>query len=168
MFRLPQIQLSFVGRRMLAHYVPRLILVIAQILTPQVSAKVDFRRDIQPIFREYCLGCHGPSQQMGGLRLDRRRDAMRGGTVADIGPGNSAASRLYLRLIGNQYGPQMPLTGALNSEQINFIKAWIDQGAEWPDDVSGETATRYRCFRSLLQAHRRIADQTSCEMRGNR
>ena len=31
-----------------------------------------------------------------------------------------------------QYGPQMPFTGALNSEQINFIKAWIDQGAEWP------------------------------------
>src|SRR5207253_8617150 len=123
------------------YYVPGLILIIAQTLTAQVSPKVNFRRDVQPIFREYCLSCHGPSQQLGGLRQDRRRDAMRGGTVADIGPGNSAASRLYLRLIGNQYGPQMPLTGALNSAQINFIKAWIDQGAEWPDDVSGEMAT---------------------------
>src|SRR5207253_1180947 len=120
------------------YYVPGLILIIAQTLTAQVSPKVNFRRDVQPIVREYCLSCHGPSQQMGGLRLDRRRDAMRGGTVADIGPGNSAASRLYLRLIGNQYGAQMPLTGALNPEQINLIKNWIDQGAEWPDDIAGD------------------------------
>jgi len=118
-----------------------LILILAEALSAQDSAKVDFRRDVQPIFREHCIGCHGPSQQMGGLRLDRRRDAMRGGTVADIGPRNSAASRLYLRLIGNEYGAQMPLTGALNPEQIGIIKAWIDEGAEWPDDVSGDTAS---------------------------
>jgi ankyrin repeat protein len=125
---------------MLGRYVPGLILILAETLSAQVSPKVDFRRDVQPVFREHCIGCHGPSQQMGGLRLDRRRDAMRGGTVPDIGAGNSAGSRLYLRLIGNQYGVQMPLTGALNSEQISLIKAWIDQGAEWPDDASGDPA----------------------------
>jgi ankyrin repeat protein len=76
---------------------------------------------------------------MNNFRLDRRRDAMKGGTMAVIGPGNSAGSRLYLRLLGTQYGKQMPLTGALNPEQIDIIKTWIDQGAEWPDDVSGET-----------------------------
>src|SRR5262245_1028263 len=101
-------------------------------------APVDFRRDVQPIFQEHCISCHGPSQQMNGFRLDRRRDAMKGGTIAVIAPGNSAASRLYLRLIGNRYGAQMPLTGALAPEQIAVIKAWIDEGAEWPDDISGE------------------------------
>jgi ankyrin repeat protein len=75
---------------------------------------------------------------MHGFRLDRRRDAMRGGTLIVITPGNSASSRLYLKLIGNKYGPQMPLTGALDQEQISLIKAWIDQGAEWPDDLSGD------------------------------
>src|SRR5262249_3941184 len=35
-------------------------------------------------------------------------------------------------------GPQMPPTGALKPEQIAIIKSWIDQGAEWPDAVSGE------------------------------
>ena len=29
--------------------------------------------------RQQCYGCHGPTQQMNGFRLDRRRDAMRGG-----------------------------------------------------------------------------------------
>src|SRR4029077_15937922 len=84
----------------------------------QPSAKVDFRRDVQPIFKTYCVPCHGPTQQMNGLRLDRRRDAMKGGTTAVIGVGNSAGSRVYLKLIGNNFGPQMPPTGALSPEQI--------------------------------------------------
>jgi hypothetical protein len=42
----------------------------------QTPAKVDFEREIQPLFREHCVECHGPSQQMRGLRLDRRRDAL--------------------------------------------------------------------------------------------
>ena len=112
--------------------------LFAGTLIAQSPAKVDFRRDVQPIFQAYCISCHGPSQQMNGLRLDRRRDAMRGGTITVIAPGNSAASRLYLRLIGNRYGTQMPLTGSLTADQINTIKTWIDQGADWPDDLSGD------------------------------
>ncbi|HSB11321.1 MAG TPA: ankyrin repeat domain-containing protein, partial [Blastocatellia bacterium] len=103
------------------------------------SGKVDFRRDVQPLLKQYCIECHGPSKQMHGFRLDRRRDAMRGGTIVMITRGNSAGSRLYQKLIGNQYGPQMPLTGPLSPQQIDVIKTWIDQGAEWPDDLSGDT-----------------------------
>src|ERR1700693_823809 len=114
------------------------ILALGPAAYAEVPARIDFARDVQPIFKTYCIGCHGPSQQMNGLRLDRRRDAMRGGTVPVIGPENAVASRLYLRLIGSQYGLQMPPTGALSAEQIQIIKAWIDQGAQWPDQVSGE------------------------------
>jgi ankyrin repeat protein len=106
----------------------------------QTPAKVDFVRDVQPLFQQYCLGCHGPSLQMNGFRLDRRSDAMRGGTIPVIGPGNSAGSRMYLRLTGSQYGQQMPPTGALKPEQVAIVKAWIDQGAVWPDEVAGDAA----------------------------
>src|SRR4051812_47300984 len=75
---------------------------------------------------------------MHGFRLDRRCDAMRGGTITVITPGSGEGSRLYQKLIGNKYGPQMPPTGPLSQEQIDTIKAWIDQGAEWPDDLSGD------------------------------
>ncbi|MGH9604735.1 MAG: ankyrin repeat domain-containing protein, partial [Terracidiphilus sp.] len=108
------------------------------LLDAQTTAKIDFGRDVQPILRAKCYGCHGPSQQMGGFRLDRRNDALRGGTIAVIAPGNSAGSRLYRRLIGNEYGPKMPLTGSLTPAQIEIIKEWIDQGAAWPDKYSGE------------------------------
>ena len=120
-------------------------LVLAFFLTPSRPAaqapppKVDFVRDIQPLLRQSCIGCHGPSQQMNGLRLDRRRDAMRGGTFPVIGPGNGEASQLYLRVSGTRPGvPQMPPTGALKPDQIALIKAWIDQGAEWPDAVAND------------------------------
>jgi len=112
----------------------------AQALEPALS--MDFIRDVQPILRQHCYGCHGPTQQMNGFRLDRRREAMRGGTIAVIGPGNSDGSRLYQRLVGNQYGPQMPPTGALRPEQTRIIKDWIDQGAVWPDEASGEVPAK--------------------------
>jgi ankyrin repeat protein len=104
----------------------------------QEPRKIDFARDVQPIFKSKCIGCHGPVQQKNGFRLDRRSDAMRGGTIADIGPGNSAGSRLYLRLSGGEYGLQMPPTGPLSAAELNVIKDWIDQGAQWPDALSGE------------------------------
>jgi hypothetical protein len=106
--------------------------------TGQPSGKIDFQRDVQPIFTKHCVGCHGPELQMNGLRLDRRADALRGGTQTDIGPGNADGSRLYHRLIGTNFGPQMPPGRPLADADIEVIKRWIDEGAEWPDEFSGE------------------------------
>ena len=107
----------------------------------QAPAAVDFGRDVQPILRENCVGCHGPTQQMRGLRLDRRKDALPnrvGANGVTILPGNGAASRLYLRVSGSQAGLQMPPGEPLAADQIDIIKRWIDQGAEWPDQLAGE------------------------------
>ena len=76
---------------------------------------------------------------MAGLRLDRRRDALRGSTSGNvIGPGNGDASRLFLRVSSSARGPQMPPTGALEPQQIALLKQWIDEGAEWPDAAAGD------------------------------
>jgi ankyrin repeat protein len=110
-------------------------------IAAQAPAKVDFARDIQPLFKEHCVSCHGPAQQMNGFRLDQRRFSMTnrvGANGARIVPGKSAASRLYQRISGSAAGVQMPPTGALSDQQIAIVKAWIDQGAEWPDELSGE------------------------------
>ena len=104
----------------------------------EAPAKVDFVRDVQPLFKAHCTGCHGPKQQKNGFRLDRRRDAFRGGVANQIAPGNSEASHLYFRLVGSHGHLQMPPDGPLSPEQIKLVKAWIDQGAVWPDEASGE------------------------------
>jgi hypothetical protein len=100
--------------------------------------KIDFAGDVLPLLRTHCFDCHGPTKQKGGFRLDRRSDAMRGGTIAVIGPGNSAGSRLYHKLISDKFGPQMPPDGPLAAREIEIIKQWIDQGATWPDDLAGD------------------------------
>ncbi len=113
----------------------------AAVVIGQAPANVDFRNDVQPILRARCYSCHGPEQQMNRLRLDRRADAMRGGSQSDIGPGNADGSRLYHRLIGTKFGTRMPPGAPLAANQVAIIKAWIDQGAEWPDELSGEVPT---------------------------
>ena len=102
----------------------------------QPAARVDFGRDVQPVLRERCYGCHGPEQQMNGFRLDRRADALRGGSQTVIGPGNAEGTLLYRRLVDPRAG-QMPPTGPLPASEIATIKAWIDEGVEWPDDLAG-------------------------------
>src|SRR4051794_6802395 len=120
------------------------ILSVGCLIAEQAPAEADFGRDIQPLLREHCVECHGPSQQMRGLRLDRRRDALPnrvGANGARIVPGDSAKSILFRRVTGTQPGQQMPPAGALPEPKIKLIQAWIDQGAVWPDELSGDRSS---------------------------
>src|SRR5262249_11480086 len=105
------------------------------------SARVDFYRDIEPIFKEKCESCHGPAQQLSGLRLDDRKAALAGGNSGVvIKPGNSADSRLIQLVAGLSEKLRMPLNGEpLRTEQIALLRGWIDQGVPWPER-SGSTA----------------------------
>src|SRR5262245_58060959 len=126
----------------------------------QTTDRIDFARDIQPLLRANCYSCHSATLASGNFRLDRRRDSMPnrvGANGARIVPGNSATSRLYQRISGNQSGLQMPPTGALRPEEITTIKTWIEQGTDWPDALAGETPSPPRdpVATALLDAQRR-------------
>src|SRR5690242_13056748 len=100
----------------------------------QVPDKIDFSRDVQPIFRQNCVTCHGPSQQMNGLRVDRKSSVFSGRRVVSRSLENSF---LYRRLVGSsEFGSQMPPTGPLKPEQVEVVKRWVEQGAEWPDALA--------------------------------
>jgi ankyrin repeat protein len=109
----------------------------AQVPAKVDFAKVDFAKDVLPLFRQNCVGCHGPSVQQAGLRLDRKSSAMKPFSRR-VSAGSSQNSVLYHRISGTEYGPQMPPTGALRPDQIALVKAWIDQGADWPDSLANE------------------------------
>jgi mono/diheme cytochrome c family protein len=102
--------------------------------------KVDFATEVFPIFEKSCGNCHGPKMRMSGLRLDAKSTAFAGGQSGkDIIPGKSGESPLYLRVAGLGGLVQMPMGGKpLDPAQIATIKAWIDQGAEWPDSVGSQ------------------------------
>ncbi|MBI2929702.1 MAG: PSD1 domain-containing protein [Verrucomicrobia bacterium] len=99
-------------------------------------AKVDFARDIQPIFIKRCYECHGPDQQKNKLRLDVKADAFRGGKsgLPAIVPGKSSESEILKRVTSDDPDEVMPSKGErLTPEQIAALRAWMDQGAEWPE-----------------------------------
>lgn len=106
-------------------------------VSAQIATKVDFRRDIQPLLQTHCIECHGPDEQAGGFRFDKRGSVRK--VSGRLQPGSSATSRVYLRLVNDDFGARMPRDGEqLSAEQLALIKAWIDQGADWPDDVAGD------------------------------
>ncbi len=71
------------------------------------------------------------------MRLDRKSSAMKIRTRRVV-PGNSENSMVYQRLVGEDFGSQMPPKGALAADQIATVKTWIEQGAEWPDSLANE------------------------------
>lgn len=111
---------------------------LAQELPPAATEAVDFATQVRPIFEQRCVGCHGPNQQFNGLRLDRKADALKGGASGPaISPGDSANSRLIHLVAGYQVKVVMPPTGdPLTAKQVGLLRAWIDQGAKWPDDAA--------------------------------
>ena len=106
-------------------------------LPPAATVRVDFARDIRPLLAEHCVKCHGTEKQKSDLRLDVKAHAMRGGDSGKvIEPGMSAESRLIRLVAGIEEDTVMPPKGArLTAAQIGLLRAWIDQGAEWPADA---------------------------------
>ncbi len=103
----------------------------------QQSDRVDFTRDVEPIFAKKCYSCHGPDEQEGQLRLDAKSVFFKGGVSGKlIEDGKGKESLLYKFIAGIGDVERMPLDGdPLSDEEIATIVRWIDQGAAWPDGV---------------------------------
>jgi hypothetical protein len=68
---------------------------------------------------------------MAGLRLDSKKSALAKVIVA----GKAGASELYRRVAGIGDQARMPMgKEQLRPDQIALIKAWIDEGAQWPEE----------------------------------
>jgi Protein of unknown function (DUF1553)/Protein of unknown function (DUF1549)/Planctomycete cytochrome C/Concanavalin A-like lectin/glucanases superfamily len=108
------------------------------------NAQVDFARDIVPIFETHCYECHGPEKQKSGYRLDVREIALKGGDngVAAILPNHSLKSPLFRFVSGEDEESLMPPKDSgkprLNSDELAKVQEWLDQGAIWPDSLSGQ------------------------------
>lgn len=90
---------------------------------------LSYYKDILPIFRAACIGCHGDKNPSGGLTLSSYASLMKGGKGgAALIPGNSRDSRLVRYLLGTLQ-PQMPIGGSLKPAEIERIRRWIDAGA---------------------------------------
>lgn len=124
--------------------------ILAMGLTPPLNADdpVRFGRDVLPVFSANCFACHGPdaSVRQANLRLDLETDAKAkhdGGFP--IVPGNLEESTLIQRITSTDPDRVMPPPDShktLKPEQVEALKRWIAQGAEWGRHWSFEPIER--------------------------
>jgi mono/diheme cytochrome c family protein len=130
----------------------------AKLLPPAHEGPVDFVRDIQPIFRQHCYDCHSADHEDGGVNLGIRDRALQGGHDGPIFEvGSSVNSRLiHLVAAVDSKSIMPPETGGLSKQEIGLLRAWIDQGAQWPDgtdvaDPREEKARTHWAFKRLQE-----------------
>ena len=103
----------------------------------QVEGQVDFNRDILPVFAKNCIKCHGADDKAADLGLDSAialSEANADGKI--IVPDNPEESELFRRIsLPADNGDIMPPAdeGKLTQEQIELIRQWIKEGANFGD-----------------------------------
>ncbi len=97
------------------------------------SSNISYSKYVDPLFQQRCAlgGCHAGSSAQAGLDLlAPSYDNLMNFQPKLVNPGASANSLLVQRITG-QIAPQMPyLSQPLNTNQIDGIKKWIDEGAK--------------------------------------
>ena len=100
---------------------------------------MDYNWDVRPILSDNCFRCHGPDEKsrQAGLRLDTAEGAYaalrRPGTFAIV-PGKPAESQMIFRITHANAAVRMPpqiTNKVLSPQQIEILRAWIAQGAEY-------------------------------------
>jgi hypothetical protein len=111
---------------------------------PRNVQKVDFARQVKPLLERSCVACHSGETPRGLFRIDSRDAILKGGASgkAAIVPGHSEQSPLVDHVSGKVPDSEMPPRAvrdrfpALTTDEVALLRAWLDQGAEWPKDVS--------------------------------
>jgi hypothetical protein len=120
---------------------------------PSRSEKDEFfEKKVRPILAERCWGCHSAEagESKGALRLDHGTLIGQGG---DSGPavvaGNPDESLIFQAV--NYQGYEMPPDGEISAAEIEILRTWIADGAEWPDEPVPELASEKQAFDLLAR-----------------
>ncbi|HZV06849.1 MAG TPA: c-type cytochrome domain-containing protein [Gemmataceae bacterium] len=90
---------------------------------------VTFAKDIKPIFKQHCIGCHNADRPRGGLDLSTMAAVREGGTSGKaVVSGKPEESLLYL-MPAHLEDPKMPPgKPKIPQRQLDLIRAWITGG----------------------------------------
>ena len=103
------------------------ILLCITVLPLHSAERVGYNRDVRPILSEHCFHCHGPdgAARKANLRLDQ--------------PSKVAARELVDRITHPDIDERMPPADSgrtLSADNIDVLRRWIAQGAEYEEHWS--------------------------------
>ena len=107
------------------------------LITAVAASAADFKKDIQPILEENCYECHSEKtgKRKGGFVFDDLETFkldIADNDVAQIRPGNPAASHFLEVIVNEGHERHMPPKGQLSAGDISKITDWIKEGAILP------------------------------------
>lgn len=130
--------------------------------------RIDFVKDIQPIFEFHCVRCHHKAEPKGNFIMDSKAMAFKGAANgAGIVPGKPLQSTIYVTMaLHPNHDMLMPPAkegGPLTNEMIQTVRHWIEQGAAWPEGTNLvarkiQQAERGVEAETIAQIHKRIVD----------
>ncbi|MEO0794808.1 MAG: c-type cytochrome domain-containing protein [Verrucomicrobiota bacterium] len=113
-----------------------------------------YRNQIEPIFQQYCVSCHGPEKQKSRYRLDTFKNLLVAGSSQEtpIVPGKPNESYLVeLLWLPEEDDMAMPPEGKIrpSPEEILIITHWVAQGAPGPivDEIAKQAQQREQSAR---------------------
>ena len=136
---------------------PCCIALLLGAATTNAYAKVDFASEVLPILKSHCFDCHSSKKHESGFRLDVRDIAFKGGDFGEkaIVPGDAANSPLFRYANGDEPDLLMPPEESgkerLNTGELNTLRAWIDEGASWPDELAGKSQQSHWSLQPLIK-----------------
>src|SRR5882672_2825635 len=119
----------------------RIILVLlflpaALFTTACREKKVDFSAQVKPILNKHCISCDGGVKRNANFSLlfgSEALDTAESGKTPII-PGHPEQSEFVRRITSNDPEVRMPYKEhPLSKEDIETLKQWIKEGAEWGD-----------------------------------
>ena len=102
-----------------------------------------FESKVRPLLAERCYECHShrAKKLKGGLYLDSRAGALRGGdTGPAVTPGDFEKSLLVEAVRYHNPDMRMPPKSKLSVREIETLELWVSKGAPWPKEVEPATA----------------------------
>jgi hypothetical protein len=110
--------------------IARLLVLLATFSGVASAAEpVTFEKDIKPIFKKHCVGCHNADRMRGGLDLSTLTAVLEGGTSGKaVVAGKPEDSPVYI-LPAHLEDPKMPPgKPKIPQSQLDLIRAWIAGG----------------------------------------
>jgi hypothetical protein len=94
-----------------------------------------FEMRVRPVLAKNCFACH-TSSRMGDLEMSGREAILKGGRSGPaIVPGDPEKSLLIQAVAQTHERLKMPPQGKLAETEIADLRAWIKDGAVWPDSA---------------------------------
>jgi len=91
------------------------------------------------ILNSNCAQCHSKALSMSGLDLSSRDAALRGGSRGPTLVAGKAAESKLMEAVERKGKLVMPPSTPLSPTEVETLRRWIDEGAEWPEAAATTT-----------------------------